>query len=240
MKFRPVTGLRGLHRVKRRCAGKKPAARSADGERNGNGRNGTSRAPSHTITQAAFDLFARQGFNVTTVRDIMHACGLTQGALYNHFSSKDQLLATIIIQTQSELEQELEQAVAEAGPDTVDQFFAYVRCYALRHTRNRTEALVANREFVWLEPTKRNEVRISRRKVREILAGILKRGLKSKAFNLPQLKGKDDAKIIAMAILNTCTYISQWFTGGGAWSDEAVAEYHAVMALRLVGVMERG
>jgi len=224
--------------VKRRSVGKKPAARARGAERNGgSGRNG---APSNTITQAAFDLFARQGFNITTVRDIMHACGLTQGALYNHFASKDQLLATIIIQTQSELEQELEGAVAAAGEDPVEQFYAYVRCYALRHTRFRTEALVANREFVWLEPTKRNEVRISRRRVREILAGILRRGLKARVFTLPQYQGKEDAQIVAMAILNTCTYISQWFTAGGAWSDEAIADYHAVMSLRLVGVMERG
>jgi AcrR family transcriptional regulator len=223
--------------VKRRSAGKKPAARAGSVERNGgSGRNG---APSNTITQAAFDLFARQGFNITTVRDIMHACGLTQGALYNHFASKDQLLATIIIQTQSELEHELEVAVAAAGEDPVEQFYAYVRCYALRHTRNRTEALVANREFVWLEPTKRNEVRISRRRVRDILIGILRRGLKAKAFTLPQYDGKEDAQIVAMAILNTCTYVSQWFTPGGAWSDETIADYHAVMSLRLVGLMER-
>ncbi len=132
--------------VKRRSVGKKPATRAAGagtgertnergGERSGQGRNGSARAPSDTITQAAFDLFARQGFNITTVRDIMHACGLTQGALYNHFSSKDQLLATIIIQTQSELEHELDAAVAAAGDDPVAQFYAYVRCYALRHTR---------------------------------------------------------------------------------------------------------
>ncbi len=227
--------------VRNRSAGKKLAAKSANGgERSdgrSDGRNGG--APSHAIAQAAFDLFARQGFNVTTVRDIMHACGLTQGALYNHFSSKDQLLATIIIQTQSELEQELAAAVAKAGSDVVEQFHAYVRCYALRHTRNRTEALVANREFVWLEPTKRNEVRVSRRRVRDILIGIVRRGLKERAFSLPPGEGKEDAKIVAMAILNFCTYISQWFTAGGAWSDEAIADYHAQMALRLVGVMER-
>jgi AcrR family transcriptional regulator len=226
--------------VKRRSVAKPSGGRAANGERkDGRTGNGNGKPPSHAIAQAAFDLFARQGFNVTTVRDIMHACGLTQGALYNHFSSKDQLLATLIIQTQSDLERELDAAVAKAGPDVVDQLFAYVRCYALRHTRNRTEALVANREFVWLEPTKRNEVRISRRRVRDILNGILRRGLKEKAFSLPRVDGKEDAKIIAMAILNTCTYISQWFTGGGAWSDETIADYHAVMSLRLVGLMER-
>src|SRR5262245_57773992 len=40
--------------------------------------------PAEAIEAAAFDLFARQGFQVTTVRDVMRACGLTQGALYNH------------------------------------------------------------------------------------------------------------------------------------------------------------
>lgn len=218
--------------VKRRTAAKKPVGRPSGSERNG--------APSDTITKAAFDLFARQGFNVTTVRDIMHACGLTQGALYNHFSSKDQLLATIIIQTQDELEQELTEAVAAAGDDPVAQLYNYIRAYTLRHTRFRTEALVANREFAWLEPIKRNEVRASRRRVRDILINIVRRGVKSKQFTLPSRKGKDDVKMTAMALLNMATYVSQWFTPGGTWTDEAVAELHANMALRLIGQPQRG
>jgi AcrR family transcriptional regulator len=215
--------------VKRRAAAKKTAGRSsAVLERDV--------PPSDAIRRAAFDLFARQGFNITTVRDIMHACGLTQGALYNHFASKDELLAALIIHTQDELERLLLDAVEQAGEDPVDQLFAYARAYAMRHTRNRVEALVANREFAWLEHTKLVQVRSSRRRVREILINLLKRGAKAKAIRLPTTSGKEDLKMTAMAILNMCTDIAYYYAPGGAWSDEAVADLHAKMALRLVGV----
>lgn len=157
--------------VKKKAAIRKPPRNSDD----------KGAPPADGIRKAAFDLFARQGFPITTVRDIMHACGLTQGALYNHFSSKDELLASIIIHTQNELERELRDAIAGCSSDPAAQLHEYVRVHTLRHTRFRTEALVANREFGWLEPMKRSEVRASRRRVRDILIAILRRGEKEGA-----------------------------------------------------------
>jgi len=52
---------------------------------------------------------------------------------------------------------------------------------------------------------------------------------------LPAGEGRTDAKIVAMAILNMTTHVAQWFTSGGAFSDETVAALHAEMALRLAG-----
>ena len=65
------------------------------------------RPPVEAIRAAAFAQFAERGYPVVTVRDIMKACGLTQGALYNHFKSKDELLHDIIASTQAELERRL-------------------------------------------------------------------------------------------------------------------------------------
>ena len=72
------------------------------------------RPPVEAIRAAAFTQFAERGYPVVTVRDIMKACGLTQGALYNHFKSKDELLHDIIASTQGELERQCQQAVAGA------------------------------------------------------------------------------------------------------------------------------
>src|SRR5262245_55098829 len=41
------------------------------------------------IADAAIELFYRNGATATSVRDITAACGLSPGALYNHFSSKE-------------------------------------------------------------------------------------------------------------------------------------------------------
>jgi AcrR family transcriptional regulator len=55
-------------------------------------------APSRTertrarLLAAALDLFARQGYDRTTVAEIAAAAGVTEMTFYRHFGSKDQLL----------------------------------------------------------------------------------------------------------------------------------------------------
>ena len=48
------------------------------------------------LAEAAVELFYERGAPATTVRDITSACGLTPGALYNHFESKDHLLYLVV------------------------------------------------------------------------------------------------------------------------------------------------
>lgn len=53
------------------------------------GRTGRTRG---RLLAAALDLFARQGYNETTVAQIAAAAGVTEMTFYRHFGSKDQLL----------------------------------------------------------------------------------------------------------------------------------------------------
>lgn len=194
------------------------------------------RTPSfEAIQAAAFDLFARRGYLVSTVREVMQACGLTQGALYNHFSSKDQLLATLISNTQDGLERECREAVTSVGDEPGAQLRAFVLAFTVWHCRRRTEALVANRDFEWLKPESLQKIVSSRRRIRDMLIEILRRGAQQGAFNLPQTDGQSDPRIVAMAILNQCVYVSNWFSPAGNWSERQVGELHADMALRIAG-----
>ena len=193
------------------------------------------RAPVEAIRAAAFTQFAERGYPVVTVRDIMKACGLTQGALYNHFKSKDELLHDIIASTQAELERICQQAVAEAGGDPRAQLAAFVRVYVVRHCRLRVEALVANRELSWLDATRVADIRRSRRAIRDILVGILAQGVDKGVFHPPQIDGRYDLKAIAMALLDQCTHVSMWYGPGGELSEDQMAKLYADMALRAVG-----
>ena len=44
------------------------------------------------IEKAAIQLFVEKGVNETTVRDIARAVDISEGALYRHFVSKDELV----------------------------------------------------------------------------------------------------------------------------------------------------
>jgi len=47
------------------------------------------------ILNVAIELFANKGFKGTSVREIARALGLTEGAVYRHFSGKDEILENI-------------------------------------------------------------------------------------------------------------------------------------------------
>jgi len=175
-----------------------------------------------------------------TVRDIMKACGLTQGALYNHFRSKDELLHDIIASTQAELEKVCQQAVAAAGADPRARLAAFVRAYVARHCRLRVEALVANRELSWLDAAHVADIRRSRRAIRDIVVAILGEGLERGLLEPPLIGGKRDLKAVAMALLDQWTHISMWYVPGGRLSEEQMAELYADLALRSVGARPLG
>jgi len=196
------------------------------------------RPPVEAIRAAAFAQFAERGYPVVTVRDIMKACGLTQGALYNHFRSKDELLHDIIASTQAELERICQQAVAEAGDDPRAKLSAFVQAYVVRHCRLRIEALVANRELGWLDASRVADIRRSRRAIRDVLVGILVQGVEKGVFAPPKIDGRDDLKTVAMALLDQCTHVSMWYGPGGRLAEEQMAALYAEMALRSVGAKQ--
>jgi len=208
----------------------KPAKAAATGERD-------ARPSIEAIRAAAFQQFAERGYPVVTVRDIMKACGLTQGALYNHFKSKDELLHDIITSTQAELERQCLQAVTEAGADPQAQLRAFVRVYVMRHCRLRVEALVANREIGWLDSERVSDIRRSRRAIRDILVGILKAGIDKGVFDPPSIDGRRDLKAMAMALLDQCTHISMWYIPGRQLDEAQMATLYAEMALGSVGAV---
>lgn len=50
----------------------------------------------NNILQAAVKLFARQGYHKTTIADLAQAIGLTSGAVFHHFASKEVLLDAVV------------------------------------------------------------------------------------------------------------------------------------------------
>ncbi|MHB8766184.1 MAG: TetR/AcrR family transcriptional regulator [Deferrisomatales bacterium] len=48
------------------------------------------------VVEAATRLFARRGYHRTTVADLAAAIGMTQGAIFHHFASKEALLDAVI------------------------------------------------------------------------------------------------------------------------------------------------
>lgn len=83
------------------------------------------------ILSSARHLFATVGYSNVSVPDIAAAVGVTHGALYHHFATKEDLFREVF----REVEQELDDAVVRAAtsePTMWDAFVAGTRCVLTR------------------------------------------------------------------------------------------------------------
>lgn len=81
----------------------KPEAVGARVSRERSGRNERRKARTRAaLLEAARDLFARQGFEHTAIADITETADLGVGSFYNHFESKEDLLAALLRHAMSE------------------------------------------------------------------------------------------------------------------------------------------
>jgi AcrR family transcriptional regulator len=64
------------------------------------------------ILEAARDLFARKGFDATTVDDVVAKAKTTKGGLYHHFASKEELFTAVLEGMQKALSERVARASA--------------------------------------------------------------------------------------------------------------------------------
>ncbi|NUR85997.1 MAG: TetR/AcrR family transcriptional regulator [Nonomuraea sp.] len=186
--------------------------------------------PAHQLTAAAVELFYEQGAKATTVREITKACGLTAGALYNHFTSKEELLYTVIMSSHASLER-LVIAAQSAATGPRGELVAIVRVYVEQHAHHRKSSRVANREYGTLGGDRRAEIVAIRRRLRDRVVRVIEEGAATGAFAL----GGVSATIVARAILDMCVHISAWFHEGQPLTIGELEERYVTLALRMVG-----
>ncbi|MBI3895082.1 MAG: TetR/AcrR family transcriptional regulator [Acidobacteria bacterium] len=77
------------------------------------------------ISQAARKVFAKKGFDETTVEDIAHAAGIAKGTLYLYFRSKKKIYLAALREGILALHEKVQQEV-EAAPSVEDKLRAYI------------------------------------------------------------------------------------------------------------------
>jgi AcrR family transcriptional regulator len=190
--------------------------------------------PRDRILDAALDLFFRQGFRGTAVREITNACGLTPGALYNHFSSKEEVLFALISKSSDEGEQALLHELTLAEPDPASQLRALVRAASMYHSHNRAAGVVGIFEYQELPEDKRQLVVARRVKFRSLFVDVLQDGVEEGFFKVPWRNGQQDLKVVATAIVNIAIRITDVFGPTPSWTAEDLADYQADLALQMV------
>ena len=74
-----------------------------------------------TVEDAALELFMKQGYHATSMRQIAEHAGLALGGIYNHFAGKDDIFEAIIIDKHPY--KKILPAILEAQGDSAEEFF---------------------------------------------------------------------------------------------------------------------
>ncbi|MFP8962385.1 TetR/AcrR family transcriptional regulator [Streptomyces nanhaiensis] len=187
-------------------------------------------APTQPVPQrllaAATRLFADRGYDRTSVQEIVEAAGVTKGALYHYFGSKDDLLHEIygrVLRLQQErldafassdapVEQRLRDAAADVVVTTID---------------NLDDASIFFRSMHQLSEDKQKQVRAERRRYHERFRALIEEGQEAGVFSTAT-----PADLVVDYHFGSVHHLSTWYRPGGRMTPQEVADHLADLLLR--------
>jgi AcrR family transcriptional regulator len=181
------------------------------------------------ITRAAVDLFSTQGYANTSVQQIVEAAGVTKGAMYHYFESKDDLLFSVYERMLSLQTSHLEEIVGRGTPtaqtlhdvcvDVIETSIDFL-----------PEGTVFFRSVHMLSEPRQKEVTRRRRQYHDVFAGLIERGQDEGLYR----KDIPTAVLVAHFFADV-HYLSNWYSPDGAEDKGVLAEQLTDLFLVAIG-----
>ena len=181
------------------------------------------------ILRAALELFAHVGFHGASIRAIADAAGMQTATMYGQFLSKEAMLEELMVAGHEAWGDVLVAAVNAAGPTPTERLVAMVKANILHHIRYAMVAVVSNGELHSLSASAAEKVISLRRRVEDLLVGIIAAGVDDGSF-APQ-----DPAVTMLAIGGMSLRVANWFPGRFDYSPEELADRYTELILRMVG-----
>lgn len=169
------------------------------------------------LLDTATHLFASQGFERTSVQEIVSSAGVTKGALYHYFASKDDLLWESYARLLRQQTEHLAVIGAREGTATERLRAAAIDVVATT-LNNMDDAAVFARNLHLLGPDTREVVRAGRREYRDAFEELIHQGVEQGEFR------KDlHLPLLAYNFFGSIMYLTVWYSPDGPWSVEDIA-----------------
>ncbi|MBI3444841.1 MAG: TetR/AcrR family transcriptional regulator [Magnetospirillum sp.] len=178
------------------------------------------------IRKAGLKLIYEHGFEAMSLRQLAAEVGIQVGSLYNHISTKQDLLFDLIRAHMDELFSQFDTAmavVADKGPE--ERLRAFVAFHVTYHIVRKREVFIGASELRSLEPNHYEEIVTLRRLYERHLIAILDEGEKAGLFHC------GDARVAAYGILAMLTGVCTWFRPHGRLTKEQVIAIYSQQVL---------
>ena len=169
------------------------------------------------IFREAAGLFREKGYSGSSLRALADRAGVKGASIYHHFSSKQEILFTIMEYTMNNLIQNVQQVIAGES-DPLEQLRKAVAFHIEYHTIDLDETYVADAELRSLEEENYKIIVKMRDDYEGVFRQILQAGQKTGLIHV------DDVTIATRALMQMCTGTSYWFNPEGRLSVAQVAD----------------
>ena len=186
-----------------------------------------------SIIGAGLKLFKRDGFSGTAVKDIADEAGVTKGAFYHHFESKEDLLL-LIHNDYLEYQLGVIEAVASDTDSATEQLKKIIAAILHALEKYHENVTIFFQERRYLSGPRFDNVRKRRNDLEEVFRRLLARGIETGEFR------KDlDVPISGLGIIGMCAWSYQWYSPRGRLDLDAVADIFARLALNGIAAPDR-
>ena len=169
------------------------------------------------VLRAALGLFAAQGYANTSVQQVVDAAGVTKGAMYHYFQSKDDLLFAVYDRMLTLQTDHLEAIAARDEPADV---LLRAACVDVIETSIDflLEGTVFFRSVHMLSQPRQQEVTRRRRAYHDTFAALLEKGQADGHFRTDVPRG-----VIVAHFFADVHYLPTWYSPDGPETKEQVA-----------------
>ena len=181
-----------------------------------------------SILDAAAHLFATQGFRNTNIVDIGRACRASKSRMYHYFTSKDAMLAEmLVLHVATLVEQATPVATGPADPHERLRAFLllHLRYYHEKHDRHAV--LVEDADHL------NDEARAEVRRLEQKLVSLLERLLQE--IHPARFAEHKSAAAHAMLIYGMLNWTYTWYRPSGRLSLDALADQTTQLCLNGIG-----
>jgi AcrR family transcriptional regulator len=170
------------------------------------------------LLSVATRLFARHGFESTSVQDIVDAAGVTKGAMYHYYDSKDDLLAEVYHRLLSMQTEHLDEIAA--GPGTPEERLRAAAADVVQTSLdNLDDLIVFFRSLHMLPEDKQAQVRAERRRYQDKFRALVDEGVAAGTF-----RSDISSDIVVHFFLSVVNQLGSWFKPDGSLSPAQVAD----------------
>ena len=180
------------------------------------------------LWEAALTCIGERGYHGVSVREIAKMAGLQAGSVYSHVSSKEQLLADLMLLGHEEHRDMLRDALLDTDSDPLDQIRALIHAHVVMHATYPLLARVCNREMGSLSPANRDRVGGVRQEAERLILQVVERGVRLGVFDAPE------PWLAVAAIGGMGIRVAEWWNPDLGYDAGDVAQNYATFAVRLL------